>query len=115
MFKTEQETRYFTAVLLTGNKKMTCQWNKNKVLQLGFLNPLHKYREGIITWHNLCEKHLGDFLCVLQVSQWCGLAAKEGMPIRAGVGVPCPAPGSLSFPICPLYWSDDSREHCCHF
>ena len=51
MFKTEQETRYFTAVLLTGNKKMTCQWNKNKGLQLGFLNPLHKYREGITTWH----------------------------------------------------------------
>lgn len=50
MFKTEQETRYFTTVLLTGNK-MTCQRNKNKVLQLGFLNPLHKYKEGIITWH----------------------------------------------------------------
>lgn len=39
-----------------------------------------------------------DFHCVLQVSQWCGLAAKEGMPIQAGVGVPRPAPGQPLWP-----------------
>lgn len=39
-----------------------------------------------------------DFHCVLQVSQWCGLAAKEGMPIQAGVGVPRPAPGQSLAP-----------------
>ena len=63
MIKTEQETRYFTTVLLTGNN-MTCQWNKNKVLQLGFVNSLHKCREGVITWHQFVWKTSGRFsLC----------------------------------------------------
>lgn len=36
-----------------------------------------------------------DFHCVLQVSQWCGLAAKEGMPIQAGVECRAQLQGSL--------------------
>ena len=87
---------------------MTCQWNKNTVLQLSFLNPLHKCREGVITWHQI----------FIVCSKWASGAAwlpKRGCPFRQEWECRAQLQGSLSGPICPLYWSDGSQERCCHF